>query len=355
MNYVQHTRAAHQQLAAQSAATPHHVSLYWALFFEWNAARFPADLPLDHAALMRAAHIGNEKTYRAALRDLTAWQLLTYQPSHTRYQLSTCRLADLSATPSIGSESASHAPLSSGAEVPALPTTGASSASATPDASGAQMLEPARAVLPLMPPASGPEVPPHSLYRKTGGSSKHSTTKPTPFGRSEAPHPEKKIGQPVAAAVDDELSAVEILLEDTPLADSARPHGRGAHTATIRQAAATPRPGRPTRPEITFAESEYADVEKFILAFEGTDYALADLRLYHEKVRLWRDRKTGEPPRRRDWLATAQRFMLNDAHDNRLKLAPPTPPHGTPAGPGGPQPGSTIDALYEQFYPRRPG
>ncbi|UYZ64914.1 hypothetical protein [Hymenobacter weizhouensis] len=354
MNYVQHTRAAHQQLVMQPAATPHHVSLYWALFFEWNAARFPAELPLDHAALMRAAHIGNEKTYRAALRDLTAWKLLTYQPSHTRYQPSTCRLADLSSFLSIGSKPAPSAPLSSGAEVPALPGTGGTSAPVTPAASEAQVPEPARVELPPMPPTSGSEVPQHSLYSKTGDSGKRSTTKPTPFGRSDAPHPEKKIGQP-AAPEDDELSAVEILPADNQPANSPRPRGRGTHAATIRQAAAAPRPSRPPRPEITFAESEYADVKKFIQAFEGTDYALADLRLYHEKVRLWRDRKTGEPPRRRDWLATAQRFMLNDAHDNRLKLAPPTPPHGAPAGPGGPQPGSTIDALYEQFYPRRPG
>lgn len=39
---------------------------------------------------MRAAHIGNEKTYRAALRDLEAWWLLAYLPGRTRYQPSTC-------------------------------------------------------------------------------------------------------------------------------------------------------------------------------------------------------------------------------------------------------------------------
>lgn len=81
---------------------------------------------------------------------------------------------------------------------------------------------------------------------------------------------------------------------------------------TVRQGATAshpPRPSRPPRSEIPFAESELADVEVFIKAFEGTDYALADLRLYYEKVRLWRDRKTGEPPHRRDWLATAQRLM----------------------------------------------
>ncbi|MBG8553982.1 hypothetical protein [Hymenobacter guriensis] len=352
MNYIQHTRAAHQQLASQPAATPHHVSLYWALFYQWNAARFPAILPLHHADLMRVAHIGNEKTYRSALRDLHAWQLLAYQPSHTRYQPSTCCLADLSDAPGIGGETAPQAPPASGPQLPAQPGIGARSAPHATASSEAELPELLRAELPLMPPALGAEVPQHSLYDKTG-SSKTSTHKPTPFGRSGAPHPEKKIGE--KPATNDRLSGAEVVGDEpTPPITPPKNPAAGSRASTVRQAATSTRPGRPPRPEITFAESEYADVEKFIQAFQGTDYALADLRLYHEKVRLWRDRKTGEPPRRRDWLATAQRFMLNDAHDNRLKLAPTSPP-GASAGPGGQQPGSTIDALYEQFYPRRPG
>ena len=81
MNYVQHTRAAHERLRTQAGATPHHVSLYWALFFQWNAARFPTALDLDHVATMQAARIGSRHTYRATLRDLDAWSLLTYCPS----------------------------------------------------------------------------------------------------------------------------------------------------------------------------------------------------------------------------------------------------------------------------------
>ena len=88
MNFIQHTRAAHEQLTRQPAATPFHVSLYWALFFEWNANRFPESLALDHDHLMSAAHIGNRKTYRATLYDLETWCPLTYQPSR-------CFLADL--------------------------------------------------------------------------------------------------------------------------------------------------------------------------------------------------------------------------------------------------------------------
>jgi len=65
VNYIQHTRAAHEHLSARPEARPHHVSLYWALFYQWNAARFAPCLDLDHQATMQAARIGNERTYRA--------------------------------------------------------------------------------------------------------------------------------------------------------------------------------------------------------------------------------------------------------------------------------------------------
>jgi hypothetical protein len=74
------------------------------------------------------------------------------------------------------------------------------------------------------------------------------------------------------------------------------------------------------RPEVPFAESELADLSAFIAAFTDTDFELANLRYYHEKVANWR--KDGEPPRRRDWKATAKTFMLNDVERNALVLAP---------------------------------
>ena len=74
-----------------------------------------------------------------------------------------------------------------------------------------------------------------------------------------------------------------------------------------------------------FDQSDLARYEDFAAAFQGTDYALADLRFYHAKISAWRQK--GEPPRRRDWRATAIQFFLNDAHDNRLKLAPGVQQH----------------------------
>jgi hypothetical protein len=128
------------------------------------------------------------------------------------------------------------------------------------------------------------------------------------------------------------LSGAE-LLDDTAPANGADP----ALTSAPKEKVAPKRKGvsqpggspcaaapgrRPTLPELPFSQSPLADVSAFIQAFQGIDYELADLRHYHQLVATWRDRKTGEEPRRKDWVATAKRFMLNDAADNRLKLAP---------------------------------
>ena len=83
MNYVQHTRAAHERLLTNPGSRPHHFTLYWALFFEWNSARFPEALQLDRERLMEAARIGNRNTYTATLRTLENFGLLIYHPSHS--------------------------------------------------------------------------------------------------------------------------------------------------------------------------------------------------------------------------------------------------------------------------------
>ena len=83
MNYVQHTRAAHERLLTNPGSRPHHFTLYWALFFEWNSARFPEALQLDRERLMAVARIGNRNTYTATLRTLENFGLLIYHPSHS--------------------------------------------------------------------------------------------------------------------------------------------------------------------------------------------------------------------------------------------------------------------------------
>lgn len=82
MNYIQHVRAAHEWLLAQPRSRPIHISLYLALFRLWNLDRFPEAIQADRREVMSAARIGNRDTYKAALRDLETWGMISYQPSH---------------------------------------------------------------------------------------------------------------------------------------------------------------------------------------------------------------------------------------------------------------------------------
>ena len=341
MNFIQHSRAAHEQLTRQRAATPFHVSLYWALFFEWNAGRFSESLELDHDQLMYAAHIGSIKTYRATLYDLENWGLLAYQPSKSKYTPSRCFMSDLL-----------------GAELPPVndPTQGRSAPGENQSTEARTALGDYPAPGPEVTPiktAPGAEVPQPLLI----GNKPTTKSKPHVVVNGDAATAKKKKGP--AALPDEGLSEAEVFNPDLPADDpGAAPkkkvapktmrikHSEGVQADTIR-AAATAGPNEQRRrgplPELTFRQSAIYDFEAFTAAFAGTDYALTDLRHYHQLIDNWRDKKTGLPPLRRDWVATSKKFMLNDAADNRLKLAPGTHQHqpGQPGSDPGTRPAAT--------------
>jgi hypothetical protein len=330
VNYVQHTRTVHEHLSARSDARPHHVSLYWALFFAWNAARFPEALPLDREALMRAAHIGNKDTLTATLRTLSDFGLLAYRPS---------RSAGASCVVMVGF----------GGQVP--PAVGAPAGPGSPESEATEPARVAPEVREQLPQNWGnltgevaPVLGEHSLYAKTGS------------GVNSVNGAAASSSKKIEVLEGEGLSGAE-LFDDTAQPNGAGPaqasapkkkvapkkmrikHSEGVEADTIRAAATAPRAaagrGRTALPELPFSRSPIAQVEIFIAAFQDTDYQLADLRHYHQLVATWRDKKTGLEPTRRDWVATAKRFMLNDAADNRLKLAP-----AHPAGPDAHDPGA---------------
>lgn len=342
MNFIQHTRAAHEQLTRQPDATPFHVSLYWALFFEWNASRFPESLALDHEHLMSTAHIGNRKTYRATLYDLETWGLLTYQPSQSRHQPSRCFLADLL-----------------GAELPPVnrPTEGTSAPDKTEPSVGTSA--------PGNYPLPGAEVPPVDFLSEAQvpqalliGSKRSTKSKPPVIVNGTAAATKKieeasPVNEGLSGLVEDSADASQPALDAAPKKKVA-PKKKGVQADTIRAAATAPTGhGEPHRrgplPEIPFRESTIYPLPAFVAAFDGTDYALADLPHYHQLVDTWRDKKTGLPPTRRDWLATARRFMLNDAADNRLKLAPNVQ-HFDGTGPDQPNPGGPASSYRSSRY-----
>lgn len=282
MNYIRHTRTAFELLASTADATPYHVSLYVALFRQWNEARFPADIVLFKDELMQAAHIGSPKTYRACLRDLTTWGLITYQPSHSEYRASRAQMHELAADPTarVGPQSTQAAPK----RQPPAKATSDPTPSATSDPSLTQ----------AVPPFDKPDTNLTTPLAENG----------TPFSRTAAA-PKKKRGVGSEDGQHSRVSNSELTVQEPPK----------EKVAPKRKSTVTPQ----RRPEVLFTDSELAPIEAFIAAFAGTDYELANLRYYHELVANWRQH--GEPPRRRDWLATSKKFMLNDMQDGKLKLA----------------------------------
>lgn len=298
MNFIRHIRTAFELLAARDDATPHHVSLYVALFSHWNEARFPAAVMLVRAEVMRAAHIGSPSTYLKCLRELTTFGLITYLPSKSEHRPSRCLMHEL-----LPAQLALEVAQALNSNPPSASPESVASTSPKSDAStGASC---GKAVV--------------SLDKQV--ETKVNENKPVLSIKLHVAAAEKKRG--LASSPDVQLVApdeADLIAPAPPPKEKVAPKRKGPAA-----------PPRPRRPEVPFAHSELATPETFAVAFVGTDYEFADLRYYHEVVTNWR--KDGEPPLRRDWLATAKRFMLNDSHDGRLKLHPsqhPSGPHRAP-------------------------
>jgi hypothetical protein len=280
------------------------VSLYVALFQKWNKAHFPVSIMLMRDELMAAAHIGSRATYLTCLRDLDKWKFLTYLPSQSPHKAS-CAIM--------------HEQTSLEIEVGS--------------ADQSTMLK--------SEPSSGPSCEPTSeqvVSQAAGPINKTFENRATSqnFSNFTTAGSKKKEGLNVG---DEWLSEEQLDLEEC---NDSKEKVAQKRKVRVRNAAQD-RPVR--RPEVPFSESDLADLDSFIAAFAGTDFELANLRYYHEKVANWR--KNGEPPRRRDWKATTKTFMLNDIERNALVLAPGSQVGSTGANPN---PSSTGTGAYSAGY-----
>lgn len=81
MNYISHLSAFYTRVYADTRLTPHHISLYSALFQLWNSARFENPFQVNRQELMMLSKIGSVNTYTRCLKELDAWQYVRYSPS----------------------------------------------------------------------------------------------------------------------------------------------------------------------------------------------------------------------------------------------------------------------------------
>ncbi len=88
MNYIKHLRGFYLRLESDDKITPHHVSLYMALFQLWNRNRFRGRFEVNRQDLMSMSRIGSPHTYARCMKQLNDWGYIEYSPSSNRYSVS---------------------------------------------------------------------------------------------------------------------------------------------------------------------------------------------------------------------------------------------------------------------------
>ena len=93
MNYIKLLNAAFEKFYFDDRMNPAHISLYLALFQEWNCNRFATEISVSRRDLMRAAKIGSKSTYHRCMVNLHEWDYLSYFPSRNPYKGSKVKMA----------------------------------------------------------------------------------------------------------------------------------------------------------------------------------------------------------------------------------------------------------------------
>ncbi|MHA7056443.1 hypothetical protein ACWGOQ_0004440 [Aquimarina sp. M1] len=93
MNYIKLLNAAFEKFYFDDRLNPSHISLYMALFQEWNSSRFADEFYVNRRDLMRAAKIGSKSTYHRCVTDLDSWHYLFYFPSNNPYKGSKIKMS----------------------------------------------------------------------------------------------------------------------------------------------------------------------------------------------------------------------------------------------------------------------
>tara|TARA_R110002126_G_scaffold137175_1_gene281665 strand:- start:7250 stop:7972 length:723 start_codon:yes stop_codon:yes gene_type:complete len=93
MNYIKLLNAAFEKFYFDDRLNPTHISLYMALFQEWNSSRFADEFYVNRRDLMRVAKIGSKSTYHRCITELDAWDYLSYFPSNNPYKGSKIKMS----------------------------------------------------------------------------------------------------------------------------------------------------------------------------------------------------------------------------------------------------------------------
>ncbi|MBJ7880513.1 hypothetical protein [Gelidibacter salicanalis] len=95
MNYIKLLNAAYEKFLLDDRLNPPHISLYMALFQEWNSSRFAIQFYVNRTDLMTASKIRSKSSYHRCVTDLNSWNYLSYFPSKSPYKGSKIKMSIL--------------------------------------------------------------------------------------------------------------------------------------------------------------------------------------------------------------------------------------------------------------------
>jgi len=107
MNYIKHINWIFDLFHKDPNLNPTHISLYMALFREWNKNRFADQFSVSRSQLMKTAKIGSKSTYHRCISDLDEWDYISYHPSRNPHKGSEVQMANFrtDTVPSEGQDS----------------------------------------------------------------------------------------------------------------------------------------------------------------------------------------------------------------------------------------------------------
>lgn len=82
MNYIVQLTSAIERLSMETEFNPSHVSLYLALFHQWNSNRFVNPISINRSEIMLVSKIGSKSTYHKCLKELHEKGFIVYHPSY---------------------------------------------------------------------------------------------------------------------------------------------------------------------------------------------------------------------------------------------------------------------------------
>lgn len=86
MNYITQLTGFFRRAAGDLQLNPSHVSLYVALFQQWNLNRFRNPVSIGRGEVMRLSKIHSRVTYHKCIRELHSWGYLHYDPSYNHFR-----------------------------------------------------------------------------------------------------------------------------------------------------------------------------------------------------------------------------------------------------------------------------